>query len=292
MAVNEKMQRDRQEKMNAVRDSAYMNCQFYLRSNTQYDNVQQLKELGSRIDKHWFRVTDRRYQNERILSIIPYNPKMMLPFTKLTCKTLKDLFSILQHPHIFPMSDFDFSLEQKLVISVQPVSIKGSLKDLIYQGRFTDSFYEKYNRRYKGLELGQVQIFGKQVLEGLLFMYEKSFPQHGSVHSGNVMYDNGQCRLSGFENSFIGNTSRVHPLIKKKLKDNKEALDTLCFGHLLFEMCCGYELDSAHPEPQHLIGHQSPQIVSILNFIFGIDTGRYPTIKQVNMTSFLSTDVF
>ncbi|KAK6176190.1 hypothetical protein SNE40_014519 [Patella caerulea] len=288
MAVNQKMQQERQDKLNAVRDSAYMNCQYYLRSNPQYDNVQQLKELGSRIDKHWFRVTDKKTKSERILSIMPLNPKMVLAFTRATCKTMKDLFSILQHPYIFPMCDFDFSLEQKLIVTVQPISIRGSLKDLIYQSRFTDMFYEKYNKRCRGLGLGQVQHFGKEILEAMLFMSEKGFPSHISLHSGNIMFENGTCRLAGYENTLLGNTSRVYPLIKKKIKEDKDAVDTLCFGHLLFEMSAGYELDSAHPGPQHLASQQSPQIVQILNFIFGVDSGKYPSIREIANHGFFS----
>ena len=51
---------------------------------------------GSRIDKHWFRVRDNKNQTDRMLNILPYNPKMVLPFTIGTAKTLKDLFSLLQ----------------------------------------------------------------------------------------------------------------------------------------------------------------------------------------------------
>ena len=42
------------------------------------------------------------------------------------------------------------------------------------------------------------------------------------------------CRLAGYENAFLGNTSRMLPLIKKKLKDaNKDAVDVLLFGEYI-----------------------------------------------------------
>ena len=38
--------------------------------------------------------------------------------------------------------------------------------------------------------------------------------------------------MAGYENKFLANTSRVYTLVKKKLKENPGALDTLCFGRL------------------------------------------------------------
>lgn len=52
--------------------------------------------IGSRIDKSWFRVKDNKIQVDRMLTIMPYNPQMVLPFTRGTCKTLKELFSVVQ----------------------------------------------------------------------------------------------------------------------------------------------------------------------------------------------------
>ncbi|KAL8617943.1 hypothetical protein ACOMHN_052894 [Nucella lapillus] len=262
VALAEQLESERLHRQEEVRDSAFLKCQYYLRSHPTYSNITQLMDLGSRIDKHWFRVRDNKTQTDRMLNIIPYNPKMVLPFTRSTCKTLKDLFSLLQHPYVFPITDFDFALEQKYVIVIQPISIRGSLKDYIYQARFQDPWFTKYSHKRHGLSLSQVQLFGRQVLEALLYLEEKGFPVHGTVHSGNIMIPDGACRLAAYENTFLGNTSRLLPLLKKKLKDeNKDAVDVLSFGHLLFEMAYGYELDTAHPGPQLLVGAQAPQIV-------------------------------
>ncbi|OWF42976.1 Slowpoke-binding protein [Mizuhopecten yessoensis] len=58
-------------------------------------------------------------------------------------------------------------------------------------------------------------------------------------------------RLGGCENVFLGFKSRLHPLIKKKMKEDKD-IDVISFGHLLFEMCTGAELPTAHPKPNDL----------------------------------------
>lgn len=42
-----------------------------------------------------------------------------------------------------------------------------------------------------------------------------------------------------------------------------------CFaGHILFEMAYGYELDTAHPGPQQLVGHQPPSVVEVKEEVF------------------------
>lgn len=289
MAVAEQLERERVQHQEEVRDSAYLKCHYYLRSHPTYSNITQLMDLGSRIDKHWFRVRDNKTQTDRMLTILPLNPKMLLPFSQATSKTLKDLFSLLQHPYIFPVTDFDFALEQKYIIIIQPICMRGSLKDYIYQARFQESWFHKYSQKRRGLNAGQVQLFGRQILEGLLYLDEKRFPAHGSVHSGNVMIHDGSCRLAGYENVFLGNTSRLLPMIKKKIKNaNKDAVDVISFGHLVFEMAFGYELDTAHPGPQHLVTANSPAVVEVLNFIFENPSSKYPTLQETAAMSFFS----
>ncbi|GFO21200.1 slowpoke-binding protein-like [Plakobranchus ocellatus] len=284
--VAEQMTRERETQQNIVRDTVFMSCQFYLRSHPNYKNMQQLKDLGSRIDKHWFLVMDVRTNKESMLSCMPHNPKMTVPFTHSTCKTMKHLFLLLQHPHVFPTTDFDFSLDQNMVYVFQPVTLRGSLKDVIYQCRYSENWYSKYSQRHKGLPEQSIRIYGKQVLMGLLYLREKGFPPHGNVHAGNIMFDDGICRVAGYENRFLANTSRVYTLVKRKLREDPSAIDTLCFGHLVYEMAFGFELSSAHPEPQQLIGHQFPDVVEILNFIFENESGSYPTLEEIANHSF------
>ncbi|WAR25467.1 hypothetical protein MAR_011171 [Mya arenaria] len=57
----------------------------------------------------------------------------------------------------------------------------------------------------------------------------------------------------------------------------------MCFGHLIYEMHLGEELDSAHPTPAHLSRVQNPHIVSLLNYIFPEDK-KYPSIKEINLS--------
>lgn len=59
-------------------------------------------------------------------------------------------------------------------------------------------------------------------------------------------------RLSGLENGLLGLNSKVNAVVWAKSIADVENMDIICFGHLLFEMCTGYELPSPRPTPGHL----------------------------------------
>ena len=51
------------------------------------------------------------------------------------------------------------------------------------------------------------------------------------ISPDNLLHCQLSSRVTGYENKFLGNTSRVYSLVKKKLKDhNKGALDTISYG--------------------------------------------------------------
>lgn len=59
-------------------------------------------------------------------------------------------------------------------------------------------------------------------------------------------------RLSGLENGLLGLSSRVDAIMWSKTINDIENIDIICFGHLLFEMCAGYELNAPQPTPGHI----------------------------------------
>ncbi|ROT83765.1 Slowpoke-binding protein, partial [Penaeus vannamei] len=71
------------------------------------------------------------------------------------------------------------------------------------------------------------------------------------------------------------------PHHQAKTSGQQDAIDSVCFGHVLFEMCAGYELSAAHPTPKHLddiAGY--PQVVQVLEYIFG-NGDQYPSIEEI-----------
>lgn len=74
---------------------------------------------------------------------------------------------------------------------------------------------------------------GRQVLEALTFLKERGFPTVIHLHSGNVLVQNGVARLAGLENTLLGFTSRIHPLIASRVSQNI-SIDMICFGKINF----------------------------------------------------------
>lgn len=61
----------------------------------------------------------------------------------------------------------------------------------------------------------------------------------------------------------MGLNSRVNAVLWSRSSAVIENIDVICFGHLLFEMCAGYELSSPTPTKTHL----------------QLDLERYPQVK-------------
>nr|XP_034194374.1 slowpoke-binding protein isoform X4 [Osmia lignaria] len=267
------------------RDRALSVCQAYIRRTPRYSLVKQLNNLGSRMDKHWFTVRDTSLKTDRLITLAPLSRNCSLSISPLTKNILNDLFLALQHPYICPIFDIDF-LEfesQNYVIVVQPIS-QGSLKDLIYgieRTGWNEDWSQKYASRGKGLPLPQVQQMGRQVLEALIFLKERGFPTVTHLHSGNVLVQNGVARLAGLENTLLGFTSRIHPVITSRISQTI-SIDIICFGHMLFEMCAGYELPSFKPNSVHLSDLEMyPQVIELLKFIFSEPSNRHKTIEEL-----------
>lgn len=262
-------------------------CVSYLKDNSRYILLRQLNDIGSRVDKHWFLVRDQAIKTERLLTLTPRNRTRTRtapsPFSICgphTRDAIRDLFRALQHPYIHPVLDVDFhSVGQKsFMVTTIPVSERGSLKDLIYGSSWEDDWAPKYSRRGAGLPLAQAARLGRQVLEALLFLRDKGFPP-GHLHSGNVILQHGAARLAGLDAALLGAQSRLQSL----LSTSSASLDTLAFGHVLFEMCAGYELDTASPSPGHLLDlHECPLVLEVLELIFESPEGEGPpTLEAV-----------
>ncbi|XP_076114045.1 slowpoke-binding protein-like isoform X1 [Mytilus galloprovincialis] len=288
-SLPQKIRFEKTQQENILRDEAWMSCQFYMRSNPQYDSVQRMENIGSRFGRHWFSVKDSM-NKENVLTITQLCSNIPIPFSSSTRRTLKELFSILKHPYIFPTTDIDFVIDQKLVVVVQPVASRGSLKDYIFQKRYSGCYQDKYFHKTKGLINTQVKLFGRQILEALLYLDSKGFPTHGHLTSSNVMISDGCCtvicRLAAIENSFLGYTSKLYPLIQKKISKQIDAIDSVCFGHLFYEMCTGKQLLTAHPTPVDLSECKNPDAVNVLNYIFENRSGKYPSIKEISELDF------
>lgn len=76
-------------------------------------------------------------------------------------------------------------------------------------------------------------------------------------------------RLTGLENGLLGLDSKVNAVVSAKEIADVEHTDVICFGHLLFEMCMGYELLTSRPTSTNLFVdlERFPQVKTLLNVI-------------------------
>ncbi|XP_033229141.1 slowpoke-binding protein isoform X1 [Belonocnema kinseyi] len=265
------------------RDRALSICTTYIHGTSRYSLLKQLNNIGSRVDKHWFMVRDISLKTDRLLTLTPLNQKCSLEISPSTKDVLNHLFLALQHPYICPVLDLEFIEYEGMnyAILVQPIN-HGSLKDLIYgieRNCWNEDWGQKYAARGRGLTLPQIQIMGRQILEALVFLKERGFPTVTHLHSGNVVVQNGVARLAGLENTLLSFTSRTHPIITSRLV-NHSSMDTICFGHMLFEMCTGYELCSFRPSAVHVTDLQKyPQVNAFLKYLF--EGPRFPSVEEL-----------
>lgn len=268
------------------RDAVLLNCYYYLKDSKTYRFIDHLPDIGSRINKEWFLVRDSQQEMDAVLTMVPWSTQCVISFTKSTKKTLKELFSLLQHPYLYPVMDVDFVFEHNLVMFIHPFRSGGSLKDVIYGSRPRSPWEQKYRVKGKSLSLTQIRNYGRQILEALLYLRDKGLPVCGHVHSGNIFIVNGVSKLSGFENCLFGWKSRLNPVIKKLIRDKQSDVDVIQFGHLLYEMLGGYELTTAEPKREQLVNFRNAPIVEVINFIFFNANEMHPSLDELVGHSF------
>ncbi|XP_052755092.1 slowpoke-binding protein isoform X1 [Galleria mellonella] len=244
-------------------------CTEYLSQTSRYDLISQLSAIGSRANKHWFAIHDNSIKTDRLLILMPLTNKCPIEPTERSRGLIMELFRALHHPYICPVLDLELCNGHAL--AVLPFNARGSLKDLIYKSTWNEEYSRKYSSVGTGLPAWQVARFGRQMLEGLMFLKEKGFPPFRHLHSGNVVVQNGVARICGLENTLIGALPRCPIALAAPI----DHVETLSLGHVLFEMCAGAELDlSLLPDllPNY------PHVVEIIELIFG---DRTPSLHEL-----------
>jgi PX domain-containing protein kinase-like protein len=287
--VAEAWNNQRRRRESSEREAALLTCQYYLRNSASYSLVNPLPDLGSRVAKYWFLITPNGLTGqssatkpEMIMTLLPASKQCPIKFQKETLKTLNELLATLKHPYLCSVEHVDYLPEQSSVVMAMTFFPQGSLKDVIYKRQPTFEWSEKYSIRRRGLPPEMVALYGRQILEALRVLYRKGFPPLGNLQSGNIFVDRKICRLSGYENTLLGYRSRHYRLVKV----HPDAMDTIMFGHLLFEMMCGYELTTLLPSNTDLGNVKSEEQVEVLKYVFGgatDESASFPNIVEVQL---------
>ncbi|XP_052743401.1 slowpoke-binding protein isoform X1 [Bicyclus anynana] len=243
-------------------------CNEYLAHTPRYDMLSPLNPIGARGSKKWFAIHDNSIKADRLLILMPLTSQCPIEPNETSRGLIMELFRALHHPYIYPVLDVELCSGHAL--AVLPYCSRGSLKDLIYKSTWNDEYLRKYDAVGVGLPPTQVARFGRQILEGLLFLKEKGFPPFRHLHTGNVMVQNGVARMCGLENTLVG---AVPPPAARTAP--AERVETLLLGHVLFEMCAGADTDLTLL--RELSGNYS-QVVEIIELIFG---PRPPSLHEL-----------
>jgi len=160
---------------------------------------------------------------------------------------------LIKHPLVLPTTFSDIDTNNGLVYVVQLFKSQGSLKDQIHQTDPQYSYDKKYRIAGKPLNERTIALFGRQILEGLIYFEKIGYP-YGQLSTSNVIVDNGVCKLSSYENSLFGlsnpNTEELFaPTLRqyRKANKNRKLLNVLQFGHVFYEMAFGSVLETAVP---------------------------------------------
>uniref|UniRef100_A0A8D2LIH6 PX domain containing serine/threonine kinase like n=1 Tax=Varanus komodoensis TaxID=61221 RepID=A0A8D2LIH6_VARKO len=259
---------------------ALQHVSMFFRSEPKWEVVEPLKDIGWRIRKKYFLMKIKNQPKERLmLSWADLGPDKYLSDKDLQCAV--KLLSSCSHPYIYKVTFATANESSALVI--RPFNEKGTLKDLIYKAKPKDQFLKKYcnPKKIQGLELQQIKMFGRQILEVLKFLHERGFP-YGHLHASNVMLDGDTCRLLDLENSLLGLPSFYRSYFTQFRKINTlEGVDVHCFGHLLYEMTYGrppdsVPVDSFPPAP-------STSVVTVLESILSPEAMKngMPTVSRL-----------
>ncbi|XP_070515210.1 slowpoke-binding protein [Cardiocondyla obscurior] len=254
-----------------IRNRGLLICQDYIKKTPHFTLNNQLNNIGSRLDKYWFTVKDTAKNVNKLLTFMPLYQNCPLSADSVTKVKLNKLFEALSHPYINFLVNVDFHkyMNQSYIVLIEHI-LPNSLKDRIYAiecNCWNENWILKYSARSQGLTLPEVRYLGRQILEALLFLREKGFPTVTNLHSGNVLIQSGSVRLANLENTLLKLTSRIHPIVTSELTETP--IDIICFGHVLFEMCAGYELRTFRPSAVQLSEIEKyPQVVDVLQLIF------------------------
>ena len=103
------------------------------------------------------------------------------------------------------------------------------------------SYIQKYTgKRGTPLPEKTVASFSRQILEGMMFLERKGWP-YQVASCGNVLLHKNQshCMLADVESALLDIPPRIAPLVPP---GHDAAI--ISFGHAVYEMACGVELDT------------------------------------------------
>ncbi|XP_072942564.1 PX domain-containing protein kinase-like protein [Epargyreus clarus] len=217
-----------------IAEQALQTMSIALRGDGRYELKGPVQNIGWRVRKHYFLVTDTDSKANCLLAWQSYGPDRHLQSKDLQAafKSLQDI----SHPYIDEILTIH-NLESGAYV-VRRIHENGSIRDLLYGTDYNKSYLSKYRnpKVRKPFTTGQVAHYGYEILQALKFLHEKGLP-HGHLHAGNVTIENQRALLMDIENILMG-VPCVHreQLLSVRRLGGAPAADVYGFGRTLYEM--------------------------------------------------------
>ncbi|CAH2042168.1 unnamed protein product, partial [Iphiclides podalirius] len=225
----------------SIGEQAVQTISIALRGDGRYELQEPLTEIGWRVRKQFFLVTDTDTKLNCMLSWMNFGPDKCL-----SSKDLNTVFKSLQsisHPYIDDIIGYQ-NLESGAYV-VRRIHENGSIRDILYGTEYSKSYLAKYAnpKVRKPFTMGQISHYGYQILQALKFLHDKGLP-HGHIHPGNITIENQKVLLLDLENILMGVPCLYRPfLLEMRHNTTAEATDVYCFGRTLYEMAFAVSLE-------------------------------------------------
>ncbi|KAK2160115.1 hypothetical protein LSH36_140g05008 [Paralvinella palmiformis] len=248
-----------------LQETALRHISMFFRSESHWEVVEPLPDIGWRIRKKYFLIKDKRQAREKyLLSWSQLGPDKQLSEKDLDL--CMKTFSSFQHPYLCPVKFA--SCNDTCGITIRQYYMQGTLRDYICKSKPRQPFLKKYAspKYYQMLPFSDIQRYGRQLLEILKYLHSKGY-YYGHMHAGNVIIDgDNNCQLLDLENIILGLPSyyRAHLTQYRKIQ-SLESVDVYCFGQLLYEMTFGRSLNVATCDVYPY--HCPPELRSVLESV-------------------------
>lgn len=259
------------------------------RSEPTWSVVEAIPDMGWRIRRHYFLARQHAHPKQDYnMSWCDYGLDVCLGERELN-SVMKFLVN-LNHPLI--CSPVMASSDKTGVVTVYKFLPDGSLRDHLYRCKPKMPYLKKYRCSAKApltASINDIQRYGRQILEALSFVHKKGLP-YGHLHLGNVLLEDGVCRLVGLENSFFGLPSYYREFATRLRRvKTLQALDVYSFGHMVYELAFGERLNCATCDcyPSSC----PPEIKSVLESILTTEAcqGGLPSVEDLLTHPFFAT---
>lgn len=261
---------------------ALQQVSMFFRSDPKWEVQEPLKDMGWRIRKKYFMVKNKDQPKEKfLLSWVDLGLDK-----SLSDKDLQSTLKLLSVPSSWSVPLVFSSVSESSAVLIRPFSERGSLRDHICKVKPRDIYLKKYYcpKKSQGLDLPSIQLYGRSVLEALSLLHSSGL-FYGHLHCGNVLLEDGGCRLLDLENGVLGVTSVQRPTFTQFRKINTtDAIDVFSFGLMLYEMTYGRPPDSVPME--HFSDAPHPTVAPVLQSLLSTEACKcgMPSVSALLQT--------